>query len=61
MSLHTKSLSQLAAGLRANEFSSVELTRALLARIETHQPQLNALISVTGQSAMPVPDGMVWS
>jgi aspartyl-tRNA(Asn)/glutamyl-tRNA(Gln) amidotransferase subunit A len=52
VTLHTKSLAQLAAGLRANEFSSVELTRALLARIEAHQPQLNALISVTATSAM---------
>ena len=52
MTLHTKSLAELAAGLRAREFSSVELTRTLLARIETHQPRLNALISVTGPSAM---------
>jgi aspartyl-tRNA(Asn)/glutamyl-tRNA(Gln) amidotransferase subunit A len=52
VSLHTKSLVQLAAGLRSGEFSSVELTRELLARIEAHQPQLNALISVTATSAM---------
>ncbi len=52
MTLHTRSLSQLAAGLAAREFSSVELTRALLARIEAHQPRLNALISVTGPSAL---------
>ena len=52
MTLHTRSLAQLAAGLRAREFSSVELTRALLARIEAHQPQLNALISVTTTSAL---------
>jgi aspartyl-tRNA(Asn)/glutamyl-tRNA(Gln) amidotransferase subunit A len=50
--VHTKSLAQLAAGLRAREFSSVELTRTLLARIAAHQPQLNALITVTGPSAM---------
>jgi aspartyl-tRNA(Asn)/glutamyl-tRNA(Gln) amidotransferase subunit A len=52
VSLHTKTLAQLAAGLRARDFSSVELTRELLARIETHQPALNALISVTATSAM---------
>ena len=52
MSLHTKTLAQLAAGLHARDFSSVELTRELLARIETHQPVLNALISVTATSAM---------
>jgi aspartyl-tRNA(Asn)/glutamyl-tRNA(Gln) amidotransferase subunit A len=64
VSLHTLSLTQLAAGLRAGEFSSVELTRTLLARIETHQPQLNALISVTGPSAMQaaaVADGVLGS
>ncbi len=62
MSLHTKSLAQLAAGLRAREFSSVELTRTLLARIDAHQPQLNALITVTGPSAMQaaaVADGLL--
>jgi aspartyl-tRNA(Asn)/glutamyl-tRNA(Gln) amidotransferase subunit A len=62
VSLHTKSLAQLAAGLRAREFSSVELTRTLLARIEAHQPQLNALITVTGPSAMQaaaVADGVL--
>ncbi|HTY92867.1 MAG TPA: Asp-tRNA(Asn)/Glu-tRNA(Gln) amidotransferase subunit GatA [Steroidobacteraceae bacterium] len=52
MSLHTRSLFELAAGLKAREFSSVELTRTLLARIEAHQPRLNALISVTGESAL---------
>jgi aspartyl-tRNA(Asn)/glutamyl-tRNA(Gln) amidotransferase subunit A len=62
VSLHTLSLAQLAAGLRAGEFSSVELTRTLLARIEAHQPQLNALISVTGTGAMQaaaVADGVL--
>ncbi len=62
MSLHTKSLAQLAAGLKSREFSSVELTRMLLARIEAHQPQLNALISVTAPAAMQaaaVADGVL--
>ena len=62
MTLHTRSLTQLAAGLKAREFSSVELTRMLLARIETHQPLLNALISVTATSAMQaaaVADGVL--
>jgi aspartyl-tRNA(Asn)/glutamyl-tRNA(Gln) amidotransferase subunit A len=60
--LYTQSLAQLAAGLKAREFSSVELTRMLLARIEAHQPQLNALISVTGTAAMQaaaVADGLL--
>jgi aspartyl-tRNA(Asn)/glutamyl-tRNA(Gln) amidotransferase subunit A len=59
VTLHTKSLAALAAGLRAREFSSVELTRT---RIEAHQPQLNALITVTGPSAMQaaaVADGVL--
>jgi aspartyl-tRNA(Asn)/glutamyl-tRNA(Gln) amidotransferase subunit A len=62
VSLHTKSLAALAAGLRAREFSSVELTRTLLARIEAHQPQLNALITITAPSAMQaaaVADGVL--
>ena len=35
--LHTGTLTQLAAGLRARKFSSVELVTALLARIERAQ------------------------
>ena len=50
--MHRKSLAELAAGLEAGEFSSVELTRALLGRIEAQQPVLNALISVTADSAL---------
>jgi len=52
MSLHRRSLAQLAAGLRKKEFSSVELTRALIDRIEQAQPGLNAFITVTGVSAL---------
>ena len=52
MSLHTRTLAELAAGLRRKEFSSVELARALLARIDASQPQLNAMISVTRDSAL---------
>jgi len=33
---HTLSLTQLAKGLRAKEYSSVELVRGFLDRIETH-------------------------
>jgi aspartyl-tRNA(Asn)/glutamyl-tRNA(Gln) amidotransferase subunit A len=52
MSIHRKSLSQLAAGLRRREFSSVELTRTFLDRIEASQPVLNAFISVTRDQAL---------
>jgi aspartyl-tRNA(Asn)/glutamyl-tRNA(Gln) amidotransferase subunit A len=45
-------VAQLAQGLRRKEFSSVELTRLFLARIEASQPALNALISITGEQAL---------
>jgi aspartyl-tRNA(Asn)/glutamyl-tRNA(Gln) amidotransferase subunit A len=50
--VHTRTLAQLAAGLRAKEFSSAELTRLFLDRIEASQPVLNAFISVTREQAM---------
>ena len=50
--LHTRTLAQLAAGLRAREFSSVELTRLFLDRIEASQPTLNAFITVTREQAL---------
>jgi aspartyl-tRNA(Asn)/glutamyl-tRNA(Gln) amidotransferase subunit A len=50
--LHTGTLTQLAAGLRARSFSSVELVTALLARIERAQGSLNAFISVTREPAL---------
>jgi aspartyl-tRNA(Asn)/glutamyl-tRNA(Gln) amidotransferase subunit A len=50
--IHRNSLTQLAAGLRAKKFSSVELVRAYLERIEACQPKLNAFISVTGSQAL---------
>jgi len=52
VSIHTKTLPQLAAGLRAGEFSAVELARHFLGRIEAHGPALNALISVTADTAL---------
>ncbi len=52
MSIHRKTLTQLAAGLRAREFSSLELTRLYLDRIEASQPVLNAFISVTRDQAL---------
>jgi aspartyl-tRNA(Asn)/glutamyl-tRNA(Gln) amidotransferase subunit A len=45
-------LAQLAAGLAAGKYSSVELTRAALARVAQAQPQLNALISITADGAL---------
>ncbi|HTX06850.1 MAG TPA: Asp-tRNA(Asn)/Glu-tRNA(Gln) amidotransferase subunit GatA [Steroidobacteraceae bacterium] len=50
--IHKNSLTELAAGLRARKFSSVELVRAYLERIEASQPKLNAFISVLGNQAL---------
>src|SRR6266446_6579507 len=49
---HTSTLTQLAAGLRARKFSSVELVRAYLDRIDASQAALNAFISVTHEQAL---------
>jgi aspartyl-tRNA(Asn)/glutamyl-tRNA(Gln) amidotransferase subunit A len=50
--LHRNSVTQLASGLRAKKFSSVELVHAYLARIEAAQPALNAFVSITAQQAL---------
>ena len=50
--IHKNSLTQLTIGLRAKKFSSVELVRAYLARIEASQPALNAFVSVTADQAL---------
>ena len=52
MSIHTKTLAQLSKGLRAREFSSVELVRGFLDRIDAHQPVLNAMITVMRDQAL---------
>ena len=50
--LHHLTLAELAEGLRARAFSSVELTRHFLGRIERLNPDLNALITVTAERAL---------
>jgi len=50
--LHHLTLAELNEGLRARRFSSVELARHFLARIERMNPTLNALITVTAEQAM---------
>ena len=50
--LHRASLTELAAGLRARRFSSAELVRTYLERIDAHQGALNAFISVTREQAL---------
>jgi aspartyl-tRNA(Asn)/glutamyl-tRNA(Gln) amidotransferase subunit A len=50
--LHDKSVAELSAALQARQVSSVEVTRALLDRIERHQADLNAFISITAEAAL---------
>jgi aspartyl-tRNA(Asn)/glutamyl-tRNA(Gln) amidotransferase subunit A len=47
-----KTISELAAALRSGEFSSEALTRGFLARIEKYDGQLNALVTLTAESAL---------
>jgi aspartyl-tRNA(Asn)/glutamyl-tRNA(Gln) amidotransferase subunit A len=50
--MHNKTIAELAAGLKAGEFTSEELTRAFLERIKAHDGQLNSFITVTGELAL---------
>ncbi len=50
--MHTKTLAELSSALRKREFSSEELTRAYLQRIEKYNPALNCYISVTAEQAL---------
>ena len=50
--MHDKTIAQLGAGLAAGEFSGEELVRAFLERIARHNPQLNAFITITAESAL---------
>ncbi|MDD1622405.1 MAG: Asp-tRNA(Asn)/Glu-tRNA(Gln) amidotransferase subunit GatA [Methylococcaceae bacterium] len=49
--MHNMTLSELTAGLRDKQFSSVELTQAFLSRIDQHQ-DLNAFITVNDETAL---------
>src|SRR5512139_367646 len=50
--MHTLTVSELAAGLRARKFSSLELTLHFLGRIERFGPGLNAFVTVTADRAL---------
>ena len=50
--MQNKSIAQLAADLRLRRYSSVELTRHYLERIERHDPRLNTFITVAAESAL---------
>ncbi|WP_434456850.1 Asp-tRNA(Asn)/Glu-tRNA(Gln) amidotransferase subunit GatA [Stutzerimonas urumqiensis] len=50
--MHQLTLTQIARGLADKAFSAEELTRALLARIERLDPQLNSFITLTPEQAL---------
>jgi aspartyl-tRNA(Asn)/glutamyl-tRNA(Gln) amidotransferase subunit A len=50
--MHTLTIAEISAGLRARRFSSVELTRKLLERIERFNGGLNAFLTVTSKEAL---------
>jgi len=52
VSLHLQSAADLVRGLRARQYSSAELTRHFLGRIERANPGLNAFITVTAERAL---------
>ena len=52
MTLHTLSIRELAAGLRARQFSSRELTQHFLKRIEQHDGKLNSFVTVCAEGAL---------
>jgi aspartyl-tRNA(Asn)/glutamyl-tRNA(Gln) amidotransferase subunit A len=51
-SVHARTVAELAAGLKNKEFSSVELAKLYLDRVEASQPVLNAFVSVTRDAAL---------
>ena len=50
--MHNKTIAELALGLRNKDFSSEELTRYTLARIESRDKELNSFITVTSDYAI---------
>ncbi|HQU15235.1 MAG: aspartyl/glutamyl-tRNA amidotransferase subunit A [Chromatiales bacterium 21-64-14] len=50
--MHNKTVTELSAGLAAREFSSEELTRTLLDRVERLDPRLNSFVTVTAPQAL---------
>ncbi len=50
--MHQATITELAAGLRSGDFSSVELTGHFLDRIAQHNSALNAFVTVAAESAL---------
>ena len=54
--MHKKTIAELDRGLRQGDYSSVELTRHYLERIERHNPRLNAFITIDADRALAAAD-----
>ena len=52
MGLHSKTITELAQGLRDKEYSATELAQHYLARIESTNDDLNAVVTVTEEQAL---------
>lgn len=52
MGLHSKTIAELAQGLRDKEYSATELAQHYLARIESTNDDLNAVVTVTEEQAL---------
>jgi len=52
VSLHGKTAAEIGRGIHAGEFSSEEVTRHFLQRIEQGNPRLNAFVTVTAERAL---------
>ena len=50
--MHNTTVAQLAEGLRKGEYSSVEITRAFLARIAAEDDRYNSFITVDEAAAI---------
>ena len=50
--MYSKTIAQLAAGLRAKEYSSVELTQAFYQRIKKYDDQVNGYVTLTEETAL---------
>ena len=50
--MHNKSIAELSVSLASGEFSSEELTKHFLKRIETYGEQLNCFVTVTAEPAL---------
>jgi aspartyl-tRNA(Asn)/glutamyl-tRNA(Gln) amidotransferase subunit A len=52
MGLETLTITEAGAGLKAGKFSAVELTRAVLKRLEAVEPRVKAYVTVTAEAAL---------